>query len=105
MESDDSIGIQRMSLCPSGAAHLRDQVDAIKCESRSAIACAKEEMTSTMQGNLQTYLKEAMERFHQYQREQAYQAIYPSERIKPARVQEVYTPDVEMESVRSHPSR
>uniref|UniRef100_A0AAV1VNF3 CCHC-type domain-containing protein n=1 Tax=Peronospora matthiolae TaxID=2874970 RepID=A0AAV1VNF3_9STRA len=105
MESDDSIGIQRMSLGPSGAAHLRDQVDAIKCEPRSAIACAKEEMTSAMQGHLQTYLKEAMERFHQDQREQAYQAVYPSQRINPARVQEVYIPDVEMESVRSHRSR
>uniref|UniRef100_A0AAV1VBJ4 Uncharacterized protein n=1 Tax=Peronospora matthiolae TaxID=2874970 RepID=A0AAV1VBJ4_9STRA len=78
MESDDSVGIQRMSLGPSGAAHLRDQVDAIKCEPRSAIACAKEEMTSARQGHLQTYLKEAMERFYQDQREQAYQAIYPS---------------------------
>ena len=58
-----------------------------------------------MQGHLQTYLKEAMERFHQNPREQAYQAIYPSQRIKPARVQVPYTPDVEMKSVGSHQSR
>ena len=46
-----------------------------------------------------------MERFQQEQRERAYQAIYPRQRIKTARAQEAYTPDVEMESVRSHLSR
>ena len=105
MESDDSVGIQRMSLGQSGAPHLRDRVETIKVEPQSTITCAKEEMTSNMQGYLRTYLDEAIERFHQDQRERAYQAIYPSQRIKPARVQETYTPDVEMESVRSHHSR
>uniref|UniRef100_A0AAV1T405 Uncharacterized protein n=1 Tax=Peronospora matthiolae TaxID=2874970 RepID=A0AAV1T405_9STRA len=55
-----------------------------------------------MQGNLQSYLTEAMERFQQDQRELMYQAIYPSQRIKPAIIRETYTPDVEMESVRSY---
>uniref|UniRef100_M4BBL2 Uncharacterized protein n=1 Tax=Hyaloperonospora arabidopsidis (strain Emoy2) TaxID=559515 RepID=M4BBL2_HYAAE len=50
----------------------------------------------TTQGHLQAYLGEAMERFQQEQREQAYQAIYPSQRVKTPRVQEAYTPDVEM---------
>ena len=103
MESDDSVGIQRTSLGPSGAAH-RDRVETIKIEPSSMITCAKGEMTS-MQGHLRTYLDEATERFHQVQRERAYQAIYPSQRIKPSGVQETYTPAVEMESVRSHHSR
>ena len=58
-----------------------------------------------MQGHLRTYLDEAMERFRQDQQERAYQAIYPSQRIKLARAQETHTPDVEMESVRSRLSR
>ena len=62
-------------------------------------------MTTTMQGYLQKYLEEARERVRQDQRERAYQAIYPSQRIKPARAHERYTPDVEMESVRSSISR
>ena len=95
----------RMSLGPSGAVHLRDRDEMIKIEPQTTITCAKGEMTSTMQGHLRTYLDEAIERFHQDQRERAYQAIYPSQSIKPARVQETYTPDVEMESVRSHLSR
>ena len=68
MESDDSVGIQRTSLGPSGAAHLRDRVETIKIEPSSMITCAKGEMTS-MQGHLRTYLDEAIERFHQDQRE------------------------------------
>ena len=44
-----------------------------------------------------------MERFQLERREQAYQAIYPSQRIKTPRDQEAYTPYVE--SVRSHRSR
>ena len=105
MEPDDSVGIQQMSLGQSGAAHLRDRVETIKIEPQSTITCAKGEMTSTMQGHLRTYLDEDIERFHQDQRERAYQAIYPSQIIKPARIQETYTPDIEMESVRSHLSR
>ena len=105
MESDDSVGIQRVSLGPSGAVHLRDRDEMIKIEPQTTITCAKGEMTSTMQGHLRTYLDEAIERFHQDQQKRSYQAIYPSQRIKPARVQETSTPDVEMESVRSHLSR
>uniref|UniRef100_A0AAV1V3I1 Uncharacterized protein n=1 Tax=Peronospora matthiolae TaxID=2874970 RepID=A0AAV1V3I1_9STRA len=58
-----------------------------------------------MQGNLQSYLTEAMECLNQNLRELVYQAIYPSQRIKPAKIRESYTPDVEIESVRSHISR
>ena len=63
IESDDSIGIQRMSLGPSGAAHLRDRVETIKTEPRLTTARSKEETNSTTQGHLQTYLEEALERF------------------------------------------
>ena len=51
---------------------------------------------------MQAYLEGAMKRFQQEQREQAYQAIYPGQRINTPRVQESYIPDVEMKSVRSH---
>ena len=51
------------------------------------------------------YLEEAIERFQQEQREQAYLEIYPSQRIKTRIGLEAYSPDVEMKSVRSHHSR
>ena len=135
VESDDSVCIQRMSLGPSGAAHLRDRVETIKRDPRSTATCAKDQMTATMQGylqkylneakrsprskatcakdqmtptmqeHLQKYLDEAKEQVRQDQRERVYQAVYPSRRIKPARSHEEYTPDVEMESVQSHISR
>ena len=105
MESDDSFGIQRMSLGPSGAAHLRDRSETAKLEPRSMATCTKYQMTTTVQGYLQKYLEEARERVRQDQRERAYQAIYPSQRIKPARAHERYNPDVEMESARSSISR
>ena len=95
IEPDDLIDVQRMSLGPSGAAHLRDRVETIKIKPRSTTARVKEETNLFTQGHLQAYLEEAWECFQQNQREQAYQAIYPSQRIK------AYTPDVEMESVRS----
>ena len=57
------------------------------------------------QGHQQAYLEEAMGHFQQEQRERAYQAIYPYQRIKISNVQEAYTLDVEMKSVRSHRSR
>uniref|UniRef100_A0AAV1TWM2 Uncharacterized protein n=1 Tax=Peronospora matthiolae TaxID=2874970 RepID=A0AAV1TWM2_9STRA len=47
MESDDSVGTQRMSLGPSGAAHLRDRVESVKLNSRSKATGAKEELTTT----------------------------------------------------------
>ena len=40
--------------------------------------------------------------FNENQRERAYQAIYPGQMIKSARVQIAYIPDVDMESVGSH---
>uniref|UniRef100_A0AAV1UEH8 Uncharacterized protein n=1 Tax=Peronospora matthiolae TaxID=2874970 RepID=A0AAV1UEH8_9STRA len=67
MESDDSVGIQRMSLGPSGGTHLRDRVESVKLNSLSKATGAKEQMTTTTQGLLQTYLDEAMELFHQDQ--------------------------------------
>uniref|UniRef100_A0AAV1ULF9 Uncharacterized protein n=1 Tax=Peronospora matthiolae TaxID=2874970 RepID=A0AAV1ULF9_9STRA len=69
MESDDSVGIQRMSLGPSGTTRLRDRVESVKLNSRSKATVAKEQMTTISQGLLQTYLDEAMERFCQDQRE------------------------------------
>ena len=53
MESDDSVGIQRMSLDPSGAAHLRDRGETAKLKPRSMATCNKDQMTNTMQGYLQ----------------------------------------------------
>ena len=70
-----------MSLGPSGAAHLRNQVETIRIEPRSTTARAKEEKNLTTQGHLQAYLEEAMERFQQEQWERAYQVIYPNQRI------------------------
>uniref|UniRef100_A0AAV1TCF3 Uncharacterized protein n=1 Tax=Peronospora matthiolae TaxID=2874970 RepID=A0AAV1TCF3_9STRA len=105
MDSDVSIGIQRMSLGPSEAAHPLYRVEMIKIEPRSTTTGAKRQMTSTRQGNMQAYLDEAIKRFQQDQRELEYQAIYPSQLVKPVRVQEPCTPDVDMELVRSHISR
>uniref|UniRef100_A0AAV1TUP4 Uncharacterized protein n=1 Tax=Peronospora matthiolae TaxID=2874970 RepID=A0AAV1TUP4_9STRA len=42
MESYDSVGIQRMSLGPSGATYLRDRVESVKLNSRSKAKGAKE---------------------------------------------------------------
>ena len=75
MESDDSVGFQRMSLGPSGAALLCDRFESVKMNSRSKATGAKGQKTITTQGLLQTYLDEAMERFRQDQQKQACQAI------------------------------
>uniref|UniRef100_A0AAV1UIC4 Uncharacterized protein n=1 Tax=Peronospora matthiolae TaxID=2874970 RepID=A0AAV1UIC4_9STRA len=72
MELEDFVGIQRMSLCQSGATYVCDQVDSVKLNSRSKATGAKEQMMTTTQGLLQTYLDEAMERFRKDQRERAY---------------------------------
>ena len=105
MESDDSVGIQRISLGPSGATHLRHRVESVKLNPRSKATCSREQITTTTQGLMHTYLEEAMDSFLQDQRERAYQAINPSQRIKPARVHERDIPDVEMESVQSRISQ
>uniref|UniRef100_A0AAV1TFH2 Retrotransposon gag domain-containing protein n=1 Tax=Peronospora matthiolae TaxID=2874970 RepID=A0AAV1TFH2_9STRA len=105
MESDDSVGIQRMSLGPSGATHVRDRVESVKLNSRSKAKGAYEQMATNTQELLQTYLDEAIERFRRDQQKRAYQAIYPSQRIKPARSRERFTFDVEMESVQSRISQ
>ena len=112
LESGDSISTQRMSLGPSGAAHLRDRMEnkaylrsrgeGIESEPRSTPVRAKEDVSSTTQGQLQLYFDAAMERFQQEHHSQDRQAIYPSQRIKVARDHESYTPDIEMESVGSH---
>ena len=105
IESDVSIGIQRMALGPSGANHLRDHMVRIKDESRSAAACAREDVRTNISGPLPTYFKAAMKRFQQEQREQARQAVYSSQTVRRTRKQETYTPDVEMESVGSRQDR
>ena len=84
IESDDLIDIQRMSLSPSGVAHLRDRLEKIKSEPRST-ARAEGETNSTTQGHLQAYLEEALESFKHEQRVRVYQAIYPIQRVKTAR--------------------
>uniref|UniRef100_A0AAV1V1N9 Uncharacterized protein n=1 Tax=Peronospora matthiolae TaxID=2874970 RepID=A0AAV1V1N9_9STRA len=105
MESDDPVCIQRMSLGPSGAAHIRDRVESVKLNSRSKAAGAKELMTTITQDLLETHLDEAMDLFRQDQRERAYQEIYPSQMIKPARSRKRFTSDVEMESLHSRISQ
>uniref|UniRef100_M4BNQ2 Uncharacterized protein n=1 Tax=Hyaloperonospora arabidopsidis (strain Emoy2) TaxID=559515 RepID=M4BNQ2_HYAAE len=90
---------------PKWAVHLRDRVGTIKIEPRSTTARAKGETYLNTQGHQQAYLEEAMGHFQQERRERAYQAIYPYQRIKTSNVQEAYTLDVEMKSVRSHRSR
>ena len=62
IESDELIGIQQMALGPSGAPPLRDVMVRIKDESRSAAACVREEVSPSIPGPLQTYLKAAMRR-------------------------------------------
>ena len=62
IESDELIGIQQMALVPSGAPPLRDVMVRIKDESRSAAACVREDVSPSIPGPLQTYLKAAMRR-------------------------------------------
>ena len=68
IDSDASIGIQRMSLGPSGSDDLIDR--------------ATGDDTSAIQVHLLSYIDNAMERFEQRQRSQSFQAIYPSQAIK-----------------------
>ena len=93
IESDASIGIQRMSLGPSGSAHLLDRAKGIEAESRSAAIRSTGDDTSAIQGHLLSYIDNAMERFEQIQRSQAFQAIY---HIKRSRFQELGKPTSRM---------
>ena len=65
VEYDESIGIQRMVLSPSGATHLRDRMERIKDESRLAAVCAKEDKSRNIAGPLHTFFEASMRRFHQ----------------------------------------
>ena len=96
IESDEPIGIQRMELGISGETYPRDRMVRIKEESRSAAACAREEVRPNIPGPIQTYLEAAMRHFQQEQREQSRQAVYPSQNVRRTRKQETYIPDVEM---------
>ena len=56
IESDASISIQRMSLGPSGSAHLLDRAKEIKVGPRSAAIRANGDDTSAIQGQLISYI-------------------------------------------------
>lgn len=94
-----------MSCGPSGTAHLRDRVEKIESEKRSAAELAEEDNAHATQGHLQAYFDAAMKHFQDEQQENARKAIYPSQRVMMPKVRDAYTPDAEMESVRSHCGR
>ena len=71
MKSDNLFGIELMHLGLSDTANLCDRVETVTLDPRSTATCAKEQMTTSMQGHLQKYLDEARERDRQDQREQA----------------------------------
>ena len=48
IESDESIGIQRMALGPTGISHLLDRMVMIKEESCSVALCAKEDVSTNI---------------------------------------------------------
>ena len=54
INSDELIGIERMSLGPSGTSHLRERMVKSKDESRSAATDAKEDVIPNIPGPLQT---------------------------------------------------
>ena len=94
-----------MALGPSGATHLRDRIVRIKDDSRSAAACAREDVRPNIPGPLHTYFEAAMRRFQEEKREQARQAVYSSQTVRRTRKQETYIPDVDMESIGSRKDR
>ena len=64
VESDDSsINIQRMSLGPAGATHIRERMAPIKTEARSKTASATQGMNATGSGQLQSYFDAAMRKY------------------------------------------
>ena len=71
IDSDASIGIQRMSLGPSGSAHLHERAKGIRAEPRSASIRATGDDAAALQGHLLSYIDNAMERFEQRQRSKA----------------------------------
>ena len=101
VDSDASIGIQQMSLGPSGSTHLHERSKVIRAEPRSAAIRATGDDAAALQGHLLSYIDNAMEQFEQKQRSQVCQSIYPSQAIKMPRARETYFLDAEMESVES----
>ena len=67
IKSDALIGTQIMSLGPSGSAHFIDRAKGIKAKSRSSAIRATGDNSSAIQGHLQSYIDNAMERFEQRQ--------------------------------------
>ena len=60
IDSDASIGIQRMSLGPSGSAHLHYRAKEIRAEPRSAAIHATGDDTAVIQVQLLSYIDSAM---------------------------------------------
>ena len=81
-----------MLLCPSGTYHLRERMVKSKDESRSASTGAREDVIHNIMGPLQTYFEDAMRGVQLEQREQARQAVYPSQKVQRARKQETHVP-------------
>ena len=97
IKSDASIGIQRMSLGPSGSSHLLYSAKDVKAESLSAAIRATEHDTLSIQVNMLSYIDNAMGGFEHRQQSQDGQAIFPNQTIKTPIVQEAYFADVETE--------
>uniref|UniRef100_A0AAV1UWH8 Uncharacterized protein n=1 Tax=Peronospora matthiolae TaxID=2874970 RepID=A0AAV1UWH8_9STRA len=91
MDSDESFGMQRMSLGPTGAAMLKNRLDPANSGIRSTQISASQNANTVEPSQLQTYFKATMDNFIRDREEQG--AIYP------------IVPDVEMESVDSYRDR
>ena len=101
VNSDESIGITRMSLGPTGVALLRDHKMPTKTEQQSRSANVNPKGPS----NLKSYFEAAMEKFVKDQQAQD-QINHQANQVRnPPNQTERYMPDVDMESVGSHHGR
>ncbi|CAI5722094.1 unnamed protein product [Peronospora effusa] len=99
-ESDDSINMQRMSLGPAGAAHIRERLAPIKAREQSTTALTAEDMNVTGSGQLQSYFEAAMRKYEQDQAR-----MIASRSAIPTNTPKVCISDVDMESAGSRQSR
>ncbi|CAI5722019.1 unnamed protein product [Peronospora effusa] len=99
-ESDDSINMQRMSLGPAGAAHIRERLAPIKAREQSTSALTAEDMNVTGSGQLQSYFEAAMRKYEQDQAR-----MIASRSAIPTKPPKVCISDVDMESAGSRQSR
>uniref|UniRef100_A0AAV1V2L5 Retrotransposon gag domain-containing protein n=1 Tax=Peronospora matthiolae TaxID=2874970 RepID=A0AAV1V2L5_9STRA len=91
MDPDESFGMQRMSLGPTGAAMLKNRLDPANNGIRSTQIPASQNANTVETSQLQTYSKAAMDKFIRDREEQV--SNYP------------IVPDVEMDSVDSYRDR